>query len=288
LKKLVKLGIDPITAIQMATINTAKCYNLDRLGGIAPGYKADLVIFKDLTDFKVLGTYKDGVEVFNGVNKLEIPNTYMDEKLLSSVNINIFKEDLQIKLEEDTVNIIKLLPSSLLTKKVVDKVKLEDGIFKVTNNPHLLKLFVIERHHGTGNIGKGIVANFGDFHGAIASTISHDSHNLVVIGSSDKDIYRAVEEIKRIQGGICLVHNEKIISSIPLEIGGIMTQISGEKLAPKVKSLLDLAYEYGVNKELDPLINLAFLALPVIPEIKLTDRGLFDFSSFSHISLEVK
>jgi adenine deaminase len=288
LRKLVKLGIDPITAIQMATINTARCYNLDRLGGIAPGYKADLVIFEDLINFKVLGTYKDGVEVFNGIDKVNTPNTYMDKKLLSSVNINISKEDLKIKLEGDTVNVIKLLPSSLLTEKIVKKVVLEDKLFKVSNNRNLLKLFVIERHHGTGNIGKGIVANFGNFHGAIASTISHDSHNLVVIGSSEEDIYLAVEEIKKIQGGICLIHNKEVVSSIPLEIGGIMTQISGEILAPKVKKLIDLAYKYGVNKELDPLINLAFLALPVIPEIKLTDKGLFEYNSFSHISLEVK
>jgi adenine deaminase len=212
----------------------------------------------------------------------------MDKKLLSSVNINISKGDLKIKLEGDTVNVIKLLPSSLLTEKIVKKVVLEDKLFKVSNNRNLLKLFVIERHHGTGNIGKGIVANFGNFHGAIASTISHDSHNLVVIGSSEEDIYLAVEEIKKIQGGICLIHNKEVVSSIPLEIGGIMTQISGEILAPKVKKLIDLAYKYGVNKELDPLINLAFLALPVIPEIKLTDKGLFEYNSFSHISLEVK
>lgn len=287
LKKLVKLNIDPITAVQMATINTAKCYGLDKSGAIAPGYKADLVIFQDLVDFKVLKTYKDGREVYDGRHKVKIQNTYMDKKLLSSVNIDINKKDLKIFLKNGRVNIIELIPRSLLTKKTISQVILEDGEFKTANNLGVLKLFVIERHHGTGNLGKGLVKNFGDFKGAIASTISHDSHNLVVIGDSDEDIFLAIEEIKKIQGGLCLVHNKKIISSIPLEIGGIMTQVSGEEVALKVKELLDSAYKYGANTKLDPLINLAFLALPVIPEIKLTDRGLFDFKSFTHISLEL-
>lgn len=287
LKKLVKLNIDPITAVQMATINTAKCYGLNKLGAIAPGYKADLVIFQNLVDFKVLKTYKDGEEVYNGIDKVKIQNTYMDKKLLSSVNINIDNKDLKILLEGDRVNIIELIPGSLLTKKTVSQIILEDGEFKTKNNPEILKLFVIERHHGTGNVGKGLVKNFGEFKGAIASTISHDSHNLIVIGDSDEDIFLAIEEIIRIQGGLCLVHNKKIISSIPLEIGGIMTQVLGEEVALKVKKFLDSAYRYGVDKKLDPLMNLAFLALPVIPEIKLTDRGLFDFKSSSHISLEL-
>ena len=287
LKKLVKLDIDPITAVQMATINTAKCYGLEKLGAIAPGYKADLVIFQDLIDFKVLKTYKDGREVYDGIHKVEIQNTYMDKKLLSSVNIDMDKKDLKIFLKSETVNMIELIPGSLLTKKTIFQIVLEDGEFKTANNSGILKLFVIERHHGTENLGKGLVKNFGNFRGAIASTISHDSHNLIIIGDSDEDIFLAIEEIKRIQGGLCLVHNKKIISSIPLEIGGIMTQVSGEEIALKIKELLDSAYEYGVNTELDPLINLAFLALPVIPEIKLTDQGLFDFKSFSHISLEL-
>ncbi|WP_028857429.1 adenine deaminase [Psychrilyobacter atlanticus] len=287
LKKLVKLNIDPITAVQMATINTAKCYGLSKLGAIAPGYKADLVIFQDLVDFKVLKTYKGGREIYNGIDEVKIQNTYIDKSLLSTVNINIDKKDLKILSKDEKVNLIELIPGSLLTKKTVSQIILEDGEFKTRNNPDILKLFVIERHHGTGNIGKGLVKNFGDFKGAIASTISHDSHNLVVIGDSDEDINLAVEEIKRIQGGLCLVHNKKIIYSIPLEIGGIMTQLPGEEVALKVKKILDSAYKYGVNRELDPLMNLAFLALPVIPEIKLTDRGLFDFESFRHISLEL-
>jgi len=287
LRKLVKLNIDPITAIQMATINTAKCYGLNRLGAIAPGYKADLVVFQDLVNFKVLKTYKNGKEIYNGIDKVKIQNTYMDKKLLSSVNINIVNKDLKICLKSDRVNTIELIPGSLLTKKTISQIILEDGEFKTKNNPGILKLFVIERHHGTGNIGKGLVQNFGDFKGAIASTISHDSHNLAVIGNSDEDIFLAIEQIKNIQGGLCLVHDKKIISSIPLEIGGIMTQASGKEVALKIKKFLDSAYKYGVNKKLDPLMNLAFLALSVIPEIKLTDRGLFDFKSFSHISLEL-
>lgn len=287
LKKLVKLNIDPITAVQMATINTAKCYGLTKLGAVAPGYKADLVIFQDLVDFEVLKTYKDGREIYNGIDEVKIQNTYMDKSLLSSVNIKITKKDLKIFLKGEKVNIIELIPGSLLTKKAGSQIILEDGEFKTENNPDILKLVVIERHHGTGNIGKGLVKNFGDFKGAIASTVSHDSHNLIVIGDSDEDIFMAVEEIKKIQGGLCLVHNKKIIFSIPLEIGGIMTQVSGKEIAPQVKKFLDSAYKYGVDNKVDPLVNLAFLALPVIPEIKLTDRGLFDFKSFTHISLKL-
>ncbi|GLI56143.1 adenine deaminase [Propionigenium maris DSM 9537] len=286
LKKLVALGRDPVTAIQMGTINPARCYKLEGIGALAPGYAADIVVFEDLVNFRVLKTYKDGVEVYNGKSPVKIEGRYMDEKLLSSVNVQVERKDLKIYVKGKRVNIIELIPGSLLTKKSQAQVVLVDGEFQPENNEGLLKLFTIERHHGTGNIGRGIIKNLGDLRGAIATTISHDSHNLIVAGDRDEDIFLAIEEIKRIKGGVCLVHRGRVIVSIPLEIGGIMTQRPGKEVAKKMREFMRSSREYGVSEGIDPLINLSFLALPVIPELKLTDRGLFEFTTFKHISLE--
>lgn len=286
----VEEGIDPISAIQMATINAAECYGLKGLGAIAPGYDADIVILEDLQNFKVSKVFKKGKLVGENNKALFSVDISNNSKVIDTVNIKpLTEEDLKIKLESDTINVIKVLPHSLVTEKVERKVELEEQFFKYSNDKDILKMVVIERHKGTGNIGIGLVENFGLNGGAIASTIAHDSHNLIVIGDNDKDILLAIEEVAKVGGGVTTVAKGKILKTLELPIGGLMSTEPIEKVNADLAEMLNIAYEkLGVNREIEPFMTLAFLALPVIPDLKLTDMGLFDVINFKFIDLEVK
>ncbi|MCR8744534.1 adenine deaminase [Romboutsia lituseburensis] len=283
----IKNGIDPITAIQIATINAANCYNLKSIGAISPGYKADLLIVDNLKDFNIEEVYKNGKLV--GKNKKALFETKLVDtsKVIDTVNIGeVNKENLKIILESDIVNVIRLLPHNLVTEKVVRKVDIKNNEFKNNEKLDILKLVVIERHKNTGNIGLGLVENFKLKNGSIASTIAHDSHNIIVIGDNDEDILNAIEEVKRIGGGISISSNGKILDSLSLPIGGIVSDKSIEYVNDKLNKMLNLAYnELNVSKEIDPFMTLSFLALPVIPQIKLTDKGLFDVIKFEFIKV---
>lgn len=283
----IKNGIDPISAIQMATINAANCYNLKNIGAIALGYNADMLIVDDLKEFNIEKVYKNGILV--GENSKYIFNTVEvdNSKVVDTVNIsNINKEDLAIKINEDVVNVIRLHPHSLLTEKVKRKVDVENNEFRYNNKLDILKLVVVERHKNTKNIGLGLVENFKLKSGAIASTISHDSHNIIVVGDNDEDILNAIEEVKKLSGGIAISSNKIILDSLSLPIGGVMSDKSIEFVNGKLNNMLYIAYNIlHVNKDIDPFMTLSFLALPVIPQIKLTDKGLFDVSKFEFIHI---
>ena len=284
-------GIDPITAIQMATINPAICYKLKNIGAIAPGYKADLIIFNSLEEFKIEEVYKDGKLVARENKPLFTTNDANLYKVLNTVHLSkISKDDIQIYLNkengEEEVNIISLQPQSIITKKEKTIVEVENKKFKFNKNKDILKLAVIERHKNTGNIGIGLVKNLGIKNGAIATTISHDSHNLVVAGDNDEDIINAVNKVIDMGGGIAISSSNKILECLSLNIGGLMSNKNVEYVNLKLSKLMEIAYnKLKVNKDIDPLLTLAFLALPVIPEIKLTDRGLFDVEEFKFINL---
>lgn len=284
----IKKGIDPISAVRMATINAAECYGLKNKGAIAPGYDADLLIIDDLEKFNVIQVFKNGKLV--GENKLplfdvtEVDNT----KVTDTVNIDVIKEnDIKINLDSDKVKVIKLSTHSLVTECVVKKVKVCDGAFEYDKNADILKLAVIERHKNTGNIGIGLVEGFELKNGAIASTIAHDSHNVIVIGDNDRDICLAINEVARVGGGIAISSNEKVVETLKLPIAGLMSDESMEMVNEKLKTMLRIAYDdLNVSKDIDPFMTLSFLALPVIPEIKLTDMGLFDVTKFEFTTLE--
>lgn len=290
IRKAIELGVDPITAIQMATINTAECYALRDIGAIAPGYDADLIVIDDLKTFNVLEVYKKGVKVAEDNQPLfDVVEAALDD-VVETVNIApVTKEDLAIKLETDIVNVISVLPYSLLTERNVRKVHINsDGFFEKHKYIDIVKMAVIERHNGTGNIGLGLVENFKLKGGAIATTIGHDSHNLIVIGDNDEDMLLAVEEVKRLQGGIAVVSQGEI-NSLQLRIAGLMSDQPMEYVAEQLKDLLTIAYDkLGVNEQIDPFMTLSFLALPVIPDVKLTDKGLFDVVKFDFMEIEVK
>lgn len=286
----IKNGIDPISAIQMATINAAECYKLKDIGAIAPGYNADLVVVDDLKDFNVLQVYKDGELVGENKEPLFDVKDYDNSNVIDTVRIKeVSKDDLKIKLDKDIANVIRLLPHNLVTQKVVRKVEVENGEFKNNKSLDILKLAVIERHNATGNVGLGLVEDFKLKNGAIALTIAHDSHNLIAIGDNDEDMLLAINEVVRVGGGIAIASRGNATRTLKLPIAGIMSDESMEKVNEKLAEMLKIAYEkLGVNKDIDPFMTLSFLALPVIPEIKVTDIGLFDVTRFDFIELSVK
>lgn len=284
----VEAGISPVNAIRMATLNAAQCYGLKNLGAIAPGYDADIVILEDLQNFKVDAVFKKGNLVAKEHKALFTLTPEDHSKVMDTVNIkSVAEADLKIKLKSNQVHVIRLLPHSLVTKKVVREVEIEDGFFTYSDHTDILKLAVVERHKATGNIGLGLVENFKLKGGAIASTIGHDSHNLIVIGDNDGDIIAAIEEVVKVGGGITIVADGQILKTLELPIAGLMSKEPIEKINGDLGEMLEIAYEkLGVNREIEPFMTLAFLALPVIPDVKLTDMGLFDVQSFQFIDLE--
>ncbi|MFA7573176.1 MAG: adenine deaminase, partial [Lutispora sp.] len=284
----IKNGIDPVLAIQMATINVARCYNLHRVGGIAPGYKADLLILNDLESIDIYQVYKNGKLIAENNKALFDIFSINDSKMRNSVNIKELEEDsFQIKSDSGQLRIIGLVPNSLLTRALIKEVIKKDDKYFTKEGEELLKIAVIERHNATGNIGLGLVLGLGLKNGAIASSIAHDSHNIVVIGDNDRDMKEAVEKLKEIGGGVAIASEGEIIKHLSLPIAGLMSDSSIEEVERVLAGLNETAYKMGVNKVYDPSMTLSFLALPVIPEIKLTDIGLFDVNSFKFVSINV-
>lgn len=283
----IEAGIDPIDAIKIGSLNAAEAYGFKDKGAIAPLYKADLVVIDNLKDLNILKVFKEGRLVAEEYKPLfEIP-LRNNSSMKNTVNIKEVKEeDLQVFIEGENVNVIKLISHSLITEKAVRKVgvdiEVEDGRF--IRGKDILKAAVIERHRATGNIGLGLVEGFGLKSGAIASTIAHDSHNIIVIGDNDRDMILAIEELVKIGGGVSLASRGKIIGTLPLEIAGLMSERDLSEVQENLEEILHLAYGLlEVNKDIEPFMTLSFLALPVIPKLKLTDMGLFDVEEFKFI-----
>jgi adenine deaminase len=288
INKAISLGLDPITAIQMATINTATAYHLDKFGGIAPGYFADIVVFNDLYHIEPTSVYKKGELVAENGKYLPILSIYENAKVLQSVHIDISKVSFKIPLKSKRVHVIGFEKNNVTTSNLIREVRIEDGYYVQEDHLNILKLAIVERHHYSGNIGLALIEGYGLKNGAIAMTIAHDSHNLVIIGDSDEDMMIALHEINRIQGGIAIVSHGKVLSSLELEVAGLMTQNDYNYVCERLNLLNSHARELGVSKEIDdPFLNLAFLSLPVIPKLKVTDFGLFDVEAFKLIPLEV-
>lgn len=283
----IKNNIDPIIAIKMATINVANCYNLQNIGAIAPGYIADIVVVDNLEEFNVLEVYKDGELVGKDKKALFETREIENSNVTNTVNIDkLTKEDLKINLEKDIANVIGLLPHNLVTEKLIRKVDVENGVFKFNQNVDILKLVVIERHTNKKSIGLGLVENFKLKNGAIASTVAHDSHNIIVVGDNDEDIINAVDEIKKIGGGLSISSNNEILGSLSLPIAGLMSDKDINYVSENLENMLSIAYEkLNVSKDIEPFMTLAFLALPVIPHIKITDKGLFDVDNFKFMEI---
>lgn len=283
----IEQGFDPIKAIKMATINAARCYNLNNIGAVAPGYKANVVILNDLNTLDIYQVYKKGRLVAENGKALFDIRSINDSKMRNSVNVKKLEADsFVIDALEGLTNVIGLVPHSLITNRLKLNVRTENGVYVDEEGNQLLKIAVVERHHQTGNIGLGLVKGMGLKGGAIASTVAHDSHNIVVIGDNDEDMLAAVNHLQSIGGGICIAASKEITHSLALPIAGLMSDLTLEEVHLKLKEMLHAAYNMGVSKEYEPFMTLAFLALPVIPELKVTDLGLFDTLEYKFVGLK--
>jgi adenine deaminase len=285
IRKAIRLGLDPIIAIQLATVNPACYFPLPGIGAIAPGYQADLVVLEDLREVRISQVFKAGRLVAEGGQVL--PGV-IDEKQVKAENTfhlpKISAEQFQLKALAGTAKVIETIPHQIITKKGVHTVKAEAGLAVADPEQDILKIAVVERHKGTGNIGLGFVKGFGLRHGAIASSVAHDSHNIVVVGANDADMAQAVQGIVEMHGGLLAVKGGKTLASLPLPIGGLMSDRSIEEVRNGLNRLQQTVKEMGCKLE-EPFMALSFLALPVIPELKITDKGLVDVTRFKLVPL---
>ena len=291
INKIVRMAISrkvPVaTVLQIATINTAKYYGLKDVGAIAPGYKADILVMDSQNVRMPRQVYKSGQLVCTDGVVVDIPKTVIPPEVMNTINIKgIRKEDLKIPMNGNMANVIGIVPYQVVTKHFKLQVAVKNGevISDIEND--ILKLAVFERHHGTGNVGLGLVKGLGLKSGAIASSIAHDSHNIIVAGTNDTDMILAVEEISRIGGGIVIVENGSILSCFPLPIAGLMTDLPAQEVADKQAELREIAHSLGVYSFINPFLTLSFCSLPVIPALKLTDQGLVLVETGKYIPVE--
>ena len=289
LKTLVNAGISPVMALAMATVNVSDCYGLKDRGMIVPGKRADLVIFEDLKDFKVSSVYILGEEAARDGEYLKELKKHDFTDVSNTVHLDNFKKEmLQMWLKSDEVYAIEMIAGGVLSKKTKIKIKRdENGLFVFDKNTDACKCAVIERHHNTGKIGLGIIKGYGIQSGAIAASVAHDSHNIICVGVNDDEMNLAIENVKQNGGGFALVKDGKVIESLSLPVAGLMSDLSGEEVSKKLLSLHKKAVvELGVNESLEPVMSLTFMSLMVIPELKLTARGLFDIFENKFIDIE--
>ena len=282
-RKAIRRGLDPVRAIQMATINTAGYFRLDRLGAIAPGYFANLIVLNDLSDLPInMVFYRGRLVARDGKPLFPLPQP-VDSGITNTVNIKPFNiEALRLAASEETNLVIEVVPSQIITRQKLEKIKVAEGVIVPDTDRDILKLVVVERHKATGNIGLGLVSGFGLKKGALASSIAHDSHNVIAVGTSDQDIFTAVKEIERLQGGLVVSAGGKVLASLSLPIAGLLSSEPLEIVAGKLERLEQLAKDLGTTLP-SPFATLSFLALPVIPELRLTDLGLVDVNEFKLI-----
>lgn len=285
-RRAVEYGIPPIKAIQCTGLNTAEYFGIKNLGAIAPEYKADILILNNLSDFKPRIVIKNG-KIVAKHGKLIAQKRHNNKHVCTnSVNVAPLKlQDFAIHTASLAVKAIEIVPNQLVTKSVVSKIK------KINNNAvsnlenDTLKICVIERHHATGNIGKGFIRGIGLKSGAIASTVAHDSHNMIIIGTNDEDMLFAAQELIKSQGGKIVVQNGKVLAKAELPIAGLISDKSIDEVKAECHNLAKAVKTIGSTLD-DAFMTMGFLSLPVIPELKITDKGLFNTNTFSFVSID--
>jgi len=282
LKEAVSYGIDPITAVQMATLNAAEYLGLKELGAIVPGRFADIVLLKNFRRFIVsdviLGgqcVVKDGKYIYDHRPKFKYP-----DKAYKTININKLRSPDELLMKVNVtrghaeVIAVRVIPGKTLTKKEKVVVKVDKGYLYV-DDEDVAYICVIERHHATGNIGKGFVVGLGMKYGALAQSIAHDTHNIVVVGKDPEDMYRAVIELAHLGGGMVCTANGRVIGKVPLPIAGLMSDKTFEELVDEVEDFIDALKRLNLSYHA-VFMTVALLTLPVIPEVRVTDKGLVD------------
>jgi len=292
-RKAISRGLEPVRAIQMATINTAEYFRLHDRGAIGPGYMANLITITDLAKLEIDMVFYQGKLVASQGKPL-FPQPPLTLELKDTVRIKpLMGKSLKIPLprrerldegetSEENYPVIEIIPGQIVTRKAVEKIKVVDGVVMPDVERDILKLVVVERHKASGNIGLGLVKGFGLKKGALASSVAHDSHNIIAVGTNDLDILKAIEEINRLQGGLVVCANLEILASLPLPIAGLLSPEPLDVVVFQHENVEKAAASLG-NLPPAPFSILSFLALPVIPELRLTDLGLVDVNEFKLI-----
>ncbi|UWG96422.1 adenine deaminase [Dehalobacter sp. DCM] len=289
LRICVEEGLDPILAVQMATLNAAECFGLNDRGAIAPGLRGDIVLVDNLKDFHVQRVWIQGEEIARAGTYLPAVERCDSTAVRGSFHVKDFSmAKLQLPLQSSHVHVIDILPGGVVTGKgTADVQRNERGEFIYQPEQDIVKVAVVERHQNTGNVAVALLRGYGIQHGAVAVSIAHDSHNIIVVGITDEEMAFAVEQLIAQGGGIVLVKDKAVIDAMPMVIGGIMSDQTGEWVSEKLKQIHEKAYaELGIRRDVEPVMTLCFMSLAVIPELKLTDQGLFDVTQFAFIPLE--
>jgi adenine deaminase len=283
----VQNGIPPVTAIQMASINTARCYHLQHIGAVAPGFQADFFLTETLEQCRPLSVFKKGIKVAeNGeclVDTGKLPDSPGISMQLAPLSVDSFAVDVR----GDTVRVIHVQEDQIITEERIESVPQQRG--KLVSDPErdVLKIAVVERHHGTGRIGIGLVHGLGLKQGAIASTVAHDAHNIIVTGVTDEDLLCAVNALKDMGGGLVVVKDNSVLAKLPLSVGGLMSDRPVAEVVAGLQSVCAAARELGASID-NPFMTVSFLALTPIPALKITARGLFEATRFELVDLFVK
>jgi adenine deaminase len=279
-------GLSPMQALRMASLNTAQYFRLDDRGAIVPGYVADLLVIGDLERFDIQEVYKDGALVAQAGKALFTAPATESAVADGTVHTGTIRpEQLRIPGHPGAVAVIGIEPGQITTLHLTEAAPLADGQLVPDVSRDLLKLVVVERHHASGRVGLALVKGFGLKRGAIASTVAHDAHNLVIAGTNDADILRAIEAINELGGGFALVVDGQLRASVPLPLGGLVSPLPVDELVRQLQTLDTAAAELGCTLE-HPFMTLSFLSLSVIPSLKLTDQGLIDVAAAQVVPLQ--
>ncbi len=280
-QQAIDLGLEPIKALQMASINAARIFGLRNLGALAPGYQADILVVDNLYNLKPQYVFHKGVDALAKLK--EIKPLVPAENLRGSVNPAPFGEEV-FAVEQFAADkeypVIEILSGQIVTER--GSVHGKD-VARLLDEGKLCLLAVVERHHATGNIGVGLLRGYGLREGAAATTVAHDSHNLIVVGTNAQDMYVAAQELMRVQGGYTLVRNGEVVDTLPLPVCGLMSNAPAEELILRLEEVSAKAWSMGVPRDIDAFVTLSFMALPVIPKLRLTDMGMFDAEKFCFI-----
>jgi adenine deaminase len=279
-------GVEPIMAIRMATLNPAEYFHLYDRGGIAPGKRADLVVFSDLKNIHAEMVFRGGKLAAQGGQVIPWERPLKPFYMRSSVNVNWERVNLRIPADGRRGRIIGVIPDQLVTEHLIDNLTIENGEVICDPGLDVAKIAVIERHMATGNFGLGLVKGIGLMRGAIASTIAHDSHNIIVVGADDDSMLKAAHTVADMRGGMAAVEGDHVLAKLPLPIAGLMSDRPIETVRDQMQDLLRAAHQLGSHLH-DPFMAMSFLALPVIPSLKITDKGLVDVDKFQIVPLFV-
>lgn len=277
-------GLDPMMAIRMGSINTANYFRLHDLGAIVPGRRADMIVFSDLRNLQPEMVFSDGVQVGENGRALAEAVSLPPLAVSASMNVRPGALDFTIPANGTKVHVIGGLDDQVVTEHFIDDARIVDGQAVADPDRDLLKIAVIERHTGSGRIGKGFIRGYGLKRGAIAGTVAHDHHNLVVIGADDASMEAAARAVIEMGGGLSAANGDQVLGTLPLPVGGLMTEIPLTEVREAYDSLIDAARQMG-SEMTDPFMGMSFMALEVIPKLKLTDVGLVDVEKFEIIDL---